>query len=100
MLDQATTLGDGDGLVFPRHRCRPLSDTTLSLPLRRFGIRCVAQGFRSSFREWCSETGVAREVGEAYLAHVTKTEVEAMYAHSDLLERRRRVMEDWSKYVR
>ena len=54
---------------------------------------------RSSFRDWCSETGVAREVAEAALAHAVKSKVEAAYARSDLLERRRKVMEAWADYV-
>ena len=54
---------------------------------------------RSSFRDWCSETGVVREVAEACLAHVVKNKVEAAYARSDLLERRRVVMQAWSDYI-
>ena len=99
VLEQAKTLGDGDGLVFPGRRGRPLGDSTLSLLLRRFGIRCVPHGMRSSFRDWCSETGVRREVAEAALAHVVKNKVEAAYARSDLLESRREVMERWSEYL-
>ena len=80
VLEQAKTLGGGEGLVFPGRRARPLGDSTLSLLLRRFGIRCVPHGMRSSFRDWCSETGVRREVAEAALAHVVKNKVEAAYA--------------------
>ena len=99
VLDQAKALGNGDGLVFPGLRLRPLADATLSLLLRRFGIPCVPPGMRSSFRDWCSETGVRREVAEAALAHVVKNRVEAAYARSDLLESRREVMERWSDYL-
>ena len=56
-------------------------------------------GMRSSFRDWCSETGVAREVAEAALAHVVKNKVEAAYARSDLLDRTREVMEAWAAYL-
>ncbi|MCY3921350.1 MAG: site-specific integrase, partial [Chloroflexi bacterium] len=99
VLDQAKDLGDDESLVFPGRRLRPLGDATMSLLLRRFGIPCVPHGMRSSFRDWCSETGVRREVAEAALAHVVKNKVEAAYARSDLLERRREVMEDWSEYL-
>ena len=99
VLEQAKTLGDGEGLVFPGRRARPLGDSTLSLLLRRFGIRCVPHGMRSSFRDWCSETGVRREVAEAALAHVVKNKVEAAYARSDLLDSRREVMARWSAYL-
>ena len=99
VLDQAKVLGGGGGLVFPGRRLRPLGESTMSLLLRRFGIRCVPHGMRSSFRDWCSETGVRREVAEAALAHVVKNKVEAAYARSDLLESRREVMERWSEYL-
>ena len=36
---------------------------------------------------------------EAALAHVVQNKVEAAYARSDLFERRRRLMNDWSAYL-
>ena len=99
ILGQAKALGDGEGLVFPGRRGRPLAEATLSLLLRRFGIPCVPHGMRSSFRDWCSETGVRREVAETALAHVVQNKVEAAYARSDLLEQRQEVMEAWSRYI-
>ena len=99
VLHQARAVGNGTGLVFPGRRGRPLAEATHSLLLRRFGIQCVPHGMRSSFRDWCSETGVRREVAEAALAHVVKNKVEAAYARSDLLEQRRKVMEDWARYI-
>ena len=99
VLEQAKALGAGTDLVFPGLRGRRLGDATLSLLLRRLEIPCVPHGMRSSFRDWCSETGVRREVAEAALAHVVRNKVEAAYARSDLLERRREVMEAWSDYL-
>ena len=95
--------GPGGGPEEPPDGCpgtrSPLGDATMSLLLRRFGIPCVPHGMRSSFRDWCSETGVRREVAEAALAHVVKNRVEAAYARSDLLESRREVMERWGEYL-
>ena len=54
---------------------------------------------RSSFRDWCSETGGAREVAEATLAHKVRSQAEAAYARSDLLGRRREVIEAWAAYL-
>ena len=34
------------------------------------------------------------------MAHVLKNKVEAAYARSDLLERRREVMEAWGRYIK
>ena len=57
-------------------------------------------GFRSSFRDWAAEmTDHPREVIEAALAHAVQNKVEAAYARSDLFERRRLLMDDWSEYL-
>ena len=39
----------------------------------------TAHGFRSSFRDWASETGVARDLAERALAHTIRDAVEAAY---------------------
>ena len=52
------------------------------------------------FRDWAAEeTNHPREVVEAALAHVVQNQVEAAYARSDLFERRRKLMEEWSAAV-
>lgn len=100
VLDEARRVADGSNLVFPSTGTgRVLSQSTLSKLLRDLSIASVPHGFRTSFRVWCGETGVPREVAEAALAHVVRDKVEAAYARGDLLERRRQVMEAWSRYV-
>ena len=99
VLEAARALGDG-GLVFPMRSGRPVAASTLPKMLRLHGIRAVAHGFRSSFRDWAAErTDHPREVIEAALAHVVPNKVEAAYARSDLFERRRLLMDDWAKYL-
>ena len=100
ILDMARMLDDGSGLVFPAPAGRrPMSDSTLSKLLREIGIEAVPHGFRSTFRDWCSESArVPREVAEACLAHVV-TGVEGAYARSDLLDRRRKLTERWAAYL-
>ncbi len=99
VLNEARELADSTGLIFPSATGRMLSDSTLSKLLRESEIDAVPHGFRSSFRDWCDDTGVDREVAEASLAHVVKNQVEAAYARSDLLERRRTVMQKWAHYL-
>ena len=99
VLQAARALRDGSGLVFPSQRGKALSDATLGKLMRSRGIDAVPHGFRSSFRDWCGETGQPREVAEAALAHVVKDRAEAAYARSDLLDRRRALMERWAAYV-
>lgn len=60
----------------------------------------TVHGFRSSFRDWCSESARAeREVAEAALSHATGNEVERAYARSDLFERRRALMDAWAQFA-
>ena len=44
-------------------------------------------------------TNTPREVVEAALAHTVRNPTEAAYARSDLFERRRRLMDDWSSAI-
>lgn len=90
----------GSSLIFPNRRDEPLSDMTLSKLVKELGIDAVPHGFRSSFRDWAGETTAhPREVIEFALAHVIQNKAEAAYARSDLLERRRFLMADWSDFL-
>jgi len=85
--------------VFPSPRGRRLSDATITKMVRDLGIGAVPHGFRSSFRDWAVErTDAPREVCELALAHVNRDRVEAAYRRSDLFERRRALMEQWSAF--
>ena len=99
VLNESRELTDSPRLVFPSPTGKQLSDSAVSKLMRENRIDAVPHGFRSSFRDWCGDNGVAREVAEACLAHTIKNEVEAAYARSDLLERRRQVMQNWADYV-
>jgi len=60
----------------------------------------TVHGFRSTFRDWCSESArTERELAEAALSHATGNEVERAYARSDLFERRRTLMDAWGRYA-
>ena len=82
-------------------RHRPLSNMAMLMLLRRMKIESVTvHGFRSTFRDWASDAAKApREVAEMSLSHRIGSEVENAYNRSDLLERRRALMERWSSYV-
>ncbi|NOD90992.1 MULTISPECIES: site-specific integrase [unclassified Ruegeria] len=82
-------------------RHQPLSNMSMLMLLRRMRQDGVTvHGFRSSFRDWAAEAANApRELAEAALAHQVGSDVERAYARSDLLERRRELMEEWCKSV-
>ena len=98
VLAEARRATGGTGLIFPSVTGRALSDNTLSKLLRENGIPAVIHGMRSSFRDWCAESGISREVAEASLAHVVQG-VEGSYFRSDLFEQRRASMQSWADYV-
>ncbi|RFD19501.1 DUF4102 domain-containing protein [Komagataeibacter melaceti] len=111
-------LPDKDGpvsYVFPGRNGRPISSMGMTMLLRRMngigtddaahwkdgltGEPIVPHGFRSTFRDWAAEaTNYPREIAEAALAHEKDNKVEAAYARSDLLERRRPMMQEWGDW--
>jgi integrase len=82
-------------------RHKPLSNMAMLMLLRRMGVEGVTvHGFRSTFRDWASEVANApREVAEMSLSHKVGSDVERAYARSDLLEKRRFLMDRWSGFV-
>ena len=71
---------------------------TFTKLLRDHGLskRATAHGFRSSFKNWCSEVEkVADEVSEAALAHTIKDRVKAAYLRTDFFEERQSLMRAW-----
>lgn len=112
LSDQAMSLlhslkGLHDELVFPSPRKQVvLSDMVLTAFLRRTKAPsdnpnrvATAHGFRSTFRDWCSEHGYSRDLAERALAHTVKNKVEAAYHRTDLLDQRRPMMQAWADYL-
>jgi integrase len=78
---------------------RHLSNMALLEVLRRMEMEVTTHGFRSTFRDWAAErTNYPREVAEMALAHVIENKVEAAYRRGDLFEKRRRLMNEWTKF--
>lgn len=100
-------VGYHDELIFPSPRAqKELSDMVLTVFLRRVnapsstdGRVATAHGFRSSFRDWCSEHSYARDLAERALAHTVRNRVEAAYHRTDLLEQRRPMMQEWANFI-
>lgn len=86
--------------VFPGKPGRPLSNMALLALLARMDRDDITvHGFRSTFRDWTSEsTGYQREVCEMALAHVISDQTEAAYRRGDLFDKRRRLMLEWEKF--
>ena len=104
VLEQARPLRDNSGLVFPSpvKPGHPMSDMTLTKVLRTTGLaeRATVHGFRSTFRDWASEcTNAPHAVMELSLAHAVGSSVEQAYARSDLIAKRRALMDQWGSFV-
>jgi integrase len=100
---RALTGGAPDALVFPGLKPgSSLSDAAFNALLNRMGIdrsKVTPHGFRSSFRDWAGEISMfPREHAEAALAHVVGDATERAYRRGDALEKRRKLMDAWSRF--
>ncbi|MGB7286638.1 MAG: site-specific integrase [Salaquimonas sp.] len=94
--------GYGSDYVFPAHNLKaPMSDMVFSALMKRMGYSdLTTHGFRSTFRDWCSEHhNASRDAAELSLAHRIGNATERAYARSDLLEQRRELMDHWAEFA-
>jgi hypothetical protein len=87
--------------VFPGNAAgRPVHGASVAgLAKRVAGSDLTLHGFRSSFRDWCSErASFPHEVAEMALAHAIPSAVEKAYRRGDLFDKRRRLIEAWSEF--
>lgn len=94
------------GLVFPSNKNKPLSDMALSQLMRGMQERgemkehAVPHGWRSTFRVWAAEmTDYPDEIRKVASGHTVGDPVKAVYQRTDLLEKRRKLMNDWAKFL-
>ena len=102
VLEAVRGFDNGSGYVFPSPHSgkQQISDSTMLNAFRKLGTGASLHGFRSTWRVWAMEVeDVSWAVGEAALGHAIGSAVAQAYARSDLLERRRPVMERWADYV-
>lgn len=86
--------------LFPNSKGNPLTDASISKAPKRIGYNVTAHGFRSSFKDWSTEcTSYPDEVSELALAHVNSDKTRAAYARSQLIDKRRLMMNEWDQYV-
>ncbi|MDQ0016462.1 integrase [Variovorax boronicumulans] len=88
-------------LVFPSPRGKKYSDMVFTQLLRRLGQPHTMHGFRATFRTWgMDNTQYAAEMLEFALAHLVGDQTVRAYARSDMVEKRRQLMEDWATYIK
>ncbi|WP_291520795.1 site-specific integrase, partial [Acidithiobacillus sp.] len=98
IIERMAELGT-TGTVFPNRKGQPLSDVGVTKVMREYHESATVHGLRSSFRDWAGDkTHHSREVIEQCLAHALGG-VEGAYRRGDALEKRRKVMEDWARFL-
>jgi integrase len=76
-----------------------LAANTLTETLRRAGCDATIHGFRSSFRDWAEECSTFPSiVAELALAHSPGSAVVKAYRRTDLVAKRRKLMEAWATF--
>jgi integrase len=89
-----------DTFLFPSYRKKGnITEAALRKELTARNEAGRPHGFRTSFRTWAEETDQPWDVSETILGHQIKGRVERAYARSDLLDRRRVVMDRWAAHV-
>jgi integrase len=101
ILDRMAQYQDGSGFIFLSQRFgTALSDMTLTAVLRRMGRGdLTAHGFRSTFRDWSTDTGQDDLATEAALAHAIGDKTRAAYERSDRFDLRRKLLDAWAAFM-
>ena len=96
----------GTQIVFPSPTGKALSDMALSQIMRgmrergELTVKGVPHGFRSTFRVWAAEqTDFPDDMRKIASCHTVSDAVKKVYERTDLLEKRRQLMKDWSNYL-
>ncbi|RXG85355.1 tyrosine-type recombinase/integrase [Bradyrhizobium zhanjiangense] len=94
---------EGNRFLFPGgNEGEGLSNMAMAEVLKEMGYEgseATVHGFRSTFKDWCSEqTAYPNEMSEMALAHTVSDKVEAAYRRGDMREKRRRLMDDWAAF--
>ena len=104
--------GSKDDWVFPNERNRPLSDTAVGKVMKTVHKNAkepficpterrpaVPHGLRSTLTTWFGDKGIEEELLKFQLSHNLPATVFKHYLRSDLLERRRKVLQSWDDFL-
>ena len=99
VLKEAQTWADDSGLIFPSAAGKVIGGDIFSKLAKRLKLGCTPHRFRTSFSTWAADKGADIELREVALSHGNPDKIAEYYQRSDLLERRRELMEQWGAYV-
>ena len=103
-LKNLSQIDTGSDYVFPTPRNKNASITTnaLLVAIRSLGIdkfTFTTHGFRHMASIRLNELGYRADIIELQLAHTKSNTVKAAYNHSDHIEERRTMMQEWSDHL-
>ena len=104
IIEELKALTGGGRYLFPsiRTASRPISDNTINAALRRLGYtsdEMTGHGFRTTASTLLNERGWEPDAIERQLAHAPRNKVRAAYNRSELLDKRRHMMQAWADYL-
>jgi integrase len=96
----------GTNLIFPNRNNKALSDMAFNQIMRgmrergELKVEGVPHGFRSTFRDWSAErTSYSDEIRKAASGHAIGDSVKEAYQRTDLLDKRRSLMNEWANFL-
>jgi integrase len=92
-LDPDRTLRRDKGRIFP------IGATAMDRCLKRIRNDVVVHGLRGTFSDWGNDNGFSRDLIEEALGHAVGNSVERAYKQTDVLGRRRPLMDAWGAFV-
>jgi integrase len=101
-LLRALPRDDHDFVFLSSRPGKPLSAEAMLRTIRRMGYTETVHGLRSTFADWAAETKDVKaaplHVIEMCLAHKVGTEITEAYRHTDLLDKRRVLLDAWCRH--
>ncbi len=102
ILERMREVTSGKGFIFPGHKAeKSLSDMSMLAVFKRMKrTDLTTHGFRSTFKDWASEsTAFPVDAVELALAHTVGSKVEQAYRRRDMLEKRRDLARAWGDFL-
>jgi integrase len=100
LLRSLYTEEGNDSLFISTRTPGHIVESTLTIALRNAGCTATIHGFRSCLKTWAEEqTNFPGLVIELSLAHKVGTAVENAYRRGDVIVKRRKLMEQWARFV-
>jgi len=103
ILEEMRVVSSRRAFIFPSEvkALESMNSQTANMALKRMGYggQLVSHGMRSLASTILNEHGFAPDIIESALAHTDKNDVRAAYNRAEYIERRRSMMDWWSKRV-